>query len=132
MLYKVLHERSNITASFTSFKNRLKFQENITSAHAVWVSSGKSKKVEKKDYTFWKCYVHGAPQKKQYHCFFRWVSKISRKKKTFTHAIWVNGGNAKGKNENEEARKFEKYIHRVLNETGNITAFFVEHLNFPE
>ena len=51
---------------------------------------------------------------------------------TFTHAIWVNGGNAKGKNENQEARKFEKYIHRVLNETGNITAFFVEHLNFPE
>ena len=58
--------------------------------------------------------------------------KFQEKKVTFTHAIWVNGGNAKGKNENQEARKFEKYIHRVLNETGNITAFFVEHLNFPE
>ena len=51
---------------------------------------------------------------------------------TFTHAILVNGGNAKGKNENQEARKFEKYIDRVLNERGNITTFLVEHLNFPE
>ena len=47
---------------------------------------------------------------------------------TFAHA---NSGNAKGKNENQENIQLENPIYRVLNERGNITGFFAEHLNFP-
>ena len=39
-LYKVLHERSNIAASFTE---HLKVQEKMTFTHALFVNSSKSK-----------------------------------------------------------------------------------------
>ena len=39
-IYRVLHERSNITASCVE---RLEFQEKLTFAHAFWINSGKSK-----------------------------------------------------------------------------------------
>ena len=36
----VLHERSNVTASFAE---NLEFQEKLTFTHAFWINSGKSK-----------------------------------------------------------------------------------------
>ena len=39
-IYRVLHERSNITASFLE---RLECQEKLTFTHAFWINSGKSK-----------------------------------------------------------------------------------------
>ena len=39
-MYRVLHERSNITASFAK---RLEFQEKLTFTHAFWINSAKSK-----------------------------------------------------------------------------------------
>ena len=39
-IYRVLYERSNITASFGE---HLKFQEKITFIEVFWVNSGKSK-----------------------------------------------------------------------------------------
>ena len=38
--YSVLHERSNITASFVE---HLEFQEKLTFTDAFWINSGKSK-----------------------------------------------------------------------------------------
>ena len=40
IIYRVLHERSNITASFTE---RLEFQENLAFTDVFWINSGISK-----------------------------------------------------------------------------------------
>ena len=40
-IYRVLHERSNITASFAE---HLEVSENLTFTHALWINSGKSNK----------------------------------------------------------------------------------------
>ena len=39
-IYSVVHERSNITASFAE---RLEVQENLTFKHTLWINTGKSK-----------------------------------------------------------------------------------------
>ena len=76
-MYRALHERSNVNVSITE---HLKFQEKVTFTHALWVNSCKSKekKLELEQHIFWKCYIQGAPRKKQYHSFFRGVPIISR------------------------------------------------------
>ena len=43
-MYRVLHERSNITACFAE---HLEVQENLTFTHSLWISSGKSKQKTK-------------------------------------------------------------------------------------
>ena len=75
VIYRVLHERSNITASF---EEHLKFQERLTFAHALWINSGKSneKQPELGDYTSWNRYIQGASQTEQYHSSFRRAPKI--------------------------------------------------------
>ena len=44
--------------------------------------------------TFLKCYVQGAPRKKQYHCFLPGAPKISIRV-AFTHALWLNNDQSK-------------------------------------
>ena len=44
-------------------------------------------KPESRDYIFWKCYVQGAPRKKQYHCFFHGAPEISRKINFHTYTL---------------------------------------------
>ena len=39
-IYRVLHERSNMTGSFAE---HLEFQENLTLTQALWINSVKSK-----------------------------------------------------------------------------------------
>ena len=48
-IYRVLHERRNHTASFTE---RLKLQEKLTLADALWMNSSKLTKIELGHYTF--------------------------------------------------------------------------------
>ena len=78
VIYSVLRERSNITASFAK---HLKFQEKMTSTHSLWVNSGKSKEkqLELGHCMFWNCYIKGAPRTEQYHISFPGAPKISRK-----------------------------------------------------
>ena len=59
----------------------------MTSTHALWVNSGKSKleKLKSGHYTFSKYYIQAASQKKQYHFFFDGAPKISKKKNPFLH-----------------------------------------------
>ena len=40
-IYRVLHERSNITASFVE---HLEFHENLTFPHGLWINNDKSNK----------------------------------------------------------------------------------------
>ena len=44
-----------------------------------WIVTNQNKKLKSGDFRFWKCYIQGAPRKKQYHCFFRRAPKIWRK-----------------------------------------------------
>ena len=76
-IYRVIHEGSNITALFAEY---LKFQEKMIFAHSFWVNSEKSKATQLKleHYTFWNCYIKGAPLTEQYHSSFRGAPTISR------------------------------------------------------
>ena len=53
-IYRVLHERSIHTASFTE---NLKLQEKLTLADALWINCNKLKKLESGHYTFWNLYI---------------------------------------------------------------------------
>ena len=66
-IYRVLHQRTNKTASFAE---HLKFQEYMTFIHTLWVNSGKSKikKLKSGHYTFWKYYKQGAPRNSENKC----------------------------------------------------------------
>ena len=46
--------------------------------HFGSVVVNQNKKLKSGHYTFWKCYVQGAPRKTQYHCFLRGARTISR------------------------------------------------------
>ena len=74
----MLNEKRNITASFAE---HLKSQGKLTFTYLLCINSGQSKlkKTISGHGTFEKCYIQCAPQKKQYHCFFREAPKISRK-----------------------------------------------------
>ena len=48
-MYRVFNKRSNTTASFAG---HLKFPEQMTCVHAIWVNSSKSKKLKSGHYTF--------------------------------------------------------------------------------
>ena len=72
----MLHER---TMQYHCFlQGAPKISKRVTFIQALWVNSGKSKhkKLQSGHFPFWKCYIHGAPPKKQYHYFFRGAHKI--------------------------------------------------------
>ena len=48
--------------------------------HFEWKVVKQNKKTELEHYTFWNCYIQGAPQKKQYHCFFCGAGKNLKNK----------------------------------------------------
>ena len=51
------------------------------------------RKLESGRYTFWKCYIKGAPRKKQYHCF-PGALKV-QEEVTFIDLICVESGKSK-------------------------------------
>ena len=78
-IYRVLHEKSDLTASFTE---HLIFQKKVPFPHALWENIGKSQweKLKSGHSTSSKWYIQGASRNKQYHYFFHAASKISMKK----------------------------------------------------
>ena len=52
-----------------------------------WLWEIKIKRLKSGYYTFKKCYIEGAPRKKQHHCFFRGTPKISRKIDFYTYKL---------------------------------------------
>ena len=50
----------------------------------------KIKLLETGHYTFWKCFIQGAPCKKQYHCFFHGEPKIKKENRLLhIHFGWI-------------------------------------------
>ena len=65
----VFRKKHKITYSFA---DHIKLEQKMTLTQASWINNGKSKQNKKSgQYTVRYCYIQGAPQKKQYHCFFR-------------------------------------------------------------
>ena len=52
-------------------------------------------KLELGIYIFWDYNIHGAPGKKQYHCFVRGACKISKKGRFLEHFGWVMANQSK-------------------------------------
>ena len=85
-IYRVIYKRKNITVSFVEHREISKINRFYT------YTSGEQKQIKVKQLelgqcTFWKCYIQGAPQKKQYHCSFLETPKISRKYDFYTFTL---------------------------------------------
>ena len=78
----MLHERSNITASFAE---HLKFQEKVTFTQ-IRIKKLKSKHY----YTSWKCCIQVVPWTMQYRCFFQGVpTNFKKKRLIYMHFRWI-------------------------------------------
>ena len=76
----------NITASFhRAPKIFLKSDFYTCTLGEQWQI--KKKKLKLGHYEFWKCYIQGAPRKKQYLCFFRGAPKILRINVFYTYTL---------------------------------------------
>ena len=91
----------------------------------------KTKKLESGHYTFWNCYIQGAPQKKHYLCFFRGAPQTSRLNAFYTH---ISGQCWQVKTKKLESGHyyFKIATERVVHERSNKTASFLEHLKVQE
>ena len=153
-MYRLGHARSNIVSFLTEQK---KFPEWRNIIYRIWVTSVelksakiifnkkcllyihcwqiKTKQSESGHFTFWNCYIQGAPQKKQSHCFLHRALKTSRK---------VDFGGCpldklyQIKNTGIRTLYILKLIHswncyiQGVHERSNKTAFFAEHMKVQE
>ena len=129
-IYRVLHERSIDTASFTE---NLKLQEKLTLADALWMNCNKWKKTRIR--TFWNLYKIEAAtlamlqERSNKTASFAEHLKF-QEKSTFADALWITCSKLKSKNKNQDTIHFEIATYRVLHERSNSSGYFVEHLKF--
>ena len=85
-IYSVIHKRKNIRVSFAEHPELWKINEFYTYTLGAWWQI-KIKLLETGHYSFWKCFIQGAPCKKQYHCFFHGEPKIKKKTGFYTFTL---------------------------------------------
>ena len=125
-IYRVLHEKSNIIASFAEHLN---FQQKVTFAEAFWVKRGKTKQQKQnKDTIQFQTAIYVLHCIQHYHCSFHGAPKISRMN-YFYRSILGEQWEKEPKEKNQDTINFEIAISRVLCKRSNIPNSFAEKLN---
>ena len=129
-IYKVLHERNNITANFTEYQQ---LHEKMTFTQALWLNRDQSRKENYSQKTIhFQSVIWRVVDRRSNITASSVEHQKFQQKFTFTEAFRVNSRKSKQKNKNQGAIHFEIAIWKVIHKSCSNIASFSERLILRE